>query len=187
MENPEGKFGFGFSRIRNGKQQLSGLFLDEDVYSSSAAEPGKLLQSHGAGAEPFHFVMRCQRRRNKRGMKAAPSDAARIPPAFREGPFLSSPLGEFGCENRDFAAAPASPAEDSSEERPGWINPAPTEMEMRLDVAFPASQNANCSRLGQIQLGMWELRFPSHSIKRESGMRSSVSASAAACGTKGRQ
>lgn len=94
MENPEGKFGFGFSRIRNGKQQLSGLFLDEDVYSSSAAEPGKLLQSHGAGAEPFHFVMRCQRRRNKRERDESSSQWRCQDPARISGRAL--PLFPFG-------------------------------------------------------------------------------------------
>lgn len=115
-------------------------------------------------------------RRNARGWKQSSR--------FLDFPF-SSPLGEFRCNcSEEFATSAAAfcrlRAQKLTQLQLKWRFP----IEILHFLGFKMQIAAG---FGQIQLGMWELRFQSDSIKWESGMRGSVSVSAAGCGTKGRQ
>lgn len=152
---------------------LRSALPDEDVYSSSPGRSSwRCLQSHYAGDEPIYFQLRAL----SNAAEQTPGDESRVPNDCVSGPALSLPFGGILLQlQRGICHICCSSCRLPWKWRFGWI------------LHFLGIKNANCSRLGLIQLWRWELRFQSHSIKWESGIRSSVSVSAAGCGAEGRQ
>lgn len=149
--------------------------------------------SHGAGAEPFHFLLLSffnvvkPGGTNPSGMKAAPGDAARSPPGFRGRPFLSSPSGEFSCEKSRFCHICCSSCEPRGEFC--W----------RVDQGSPDGNGdgVGCCISSRSECKLEPARtdpaldvgaaIPEPFRQMDSGIRSSVSVPAAGCGTEGRQ